>query len=175
LGVGERVSEKKLVVSTYLQYILIVLGALILFAFVRQLGSVLLTFLLAAILAYVLNLLVRRLEARRILRVVAVTRAFVALVVGVLAALLVLILLAAGQVQALIQSPEVLTDGATNLLNRARELHYTREQIAAVDWETAAQFVQSNAPSAGQILNGALGFVGGILAFSARYSTSCSC
>jgi predicted PurR-regulated permease PerM len=51
------VSAKKLVVSTYLQYVLIALGALLLFAFVRQLGGVFLTFLLAAILAYVLNAL----------------------------------------------------------------------------------------------------------------------
>jgi predicted PurR-regulated permease PerM len=51
------VSAKKLVVATYLQYVLIALGALLLFAFVRQLGGVFLTFLLAAILAYVLNAL----------------------------------------------------------------------------------------------------------------------
>ncbi len=57
VSLGERVSAKKLVVSTYLQYVLIALGALLLFAFVRQLGGVFLTFLLAAILAYVLNAL----------------------------------------------------------------------------------------------------------------------
>ncbi|MDQ3966134.1 MAG: hypothetical protein M3246_06755, partial [Actinomycetota bacterium] len=61
-------SAKKLVVSTYLQYILIALGALLLFVFVQQLSGVLLTFLLAAILAYVLNPLIRRLEAWRIPR-----------------------------------------------------------------------------------------------------------
>src|ERR671917_1410470 len=54
-GTGERVSTKKLVVSTYLQYILIALGALLLLTFVRQIGGVLLTFLLATILAYALN------------------------------------------------------------------------------------------------------------------------
>jgi len=57
------VSTKKLVVSTYLRYILIAIGALLLFRFVRQLGGFLLTFLLAAILAYVLNPLIQRLEA----------------------------------------------------------------------------------------------------------------
>ena len=57
VSLGERVSAKKLVVSTYLQYVLIALGALLLFAFVRQLSGVFLTFLLAAILAYVLNAL----------------------------------------------------------------------------------------------------------------------
>ena len=57
-----RVTAKKLVVSTYLQYILIALGVLLLFTFVRQLSGVLLTFLLAAILAYMLNPLVRIIE-----------------------------------------------------------------------------------------------------------------
>jgi predicted PurR-regulated permease PerM len=56
------VSVKKLLVSTYLQYILIALLILLLFAFLRRLSGVLLTFLLAAILAYVLNPVVRRLE-----------------------------------------------------------------------------------------------------------------
>ncbi len=155
-------SAKKLVVSTYLQYILIALGALLLFVFVQQLSGVLLTFLLAAILAYVLNPLIRRLEAWRIPRVVAVLGVFVALVVAVLAALLVLILPALDQVQALIQNPEVLTDGATRLLNRARELPYIGEQIATIDQATLVEFVRGNAPSAGQVLNGALGFIGGV-------------
>ena len=51
-------STKKLVVSTYLQYILIALGALLLFVFVRQLSGVLLTFLFAAVLAALLILIV---------------------------------------------------------------------------------------------------------------------
>lgn len=97
VSVGERESAKKLVVSTYLQYVLIALVALLLFAFVRQLGGVILTFLLAAILAYVLNLLVRLLEGWRIPRVVAVIGVFVALVAAVSTALLVLIIPAAGQ------------------------------------------------------------------------------
>ena len=62
VSVGESVSTKKLVISTYLQYIFLVLGALLLFVFVCQLGGVLLAFLLAAILAFVLNPLVRLLE-----------------------------------------------------------------------------------------------------------------
>jgi predicted PurR-regulated permease PerM len=53
---------RKLVVSTYLQYILIAVGIFLLVVFVRQLSSVLLTFLMAAVLAYVLNPLERRLE-----------------------------------------------------------------------------------------------------------------
>ena len=53
---------RRLVVSTYLQYILIAVGAFLLVVFVRQLSGVLLTFLIAAILSYVLNPPVRRLE-----------------------------------------------------------------------------------------------------------------
>jgi predicted PurR-regulated permease PerM len=158
------VYAKKLVVSTYLQYILIALGALLLFTFVRQLGGVLLTFLLAAVLAYVLNPLVRVLEGWRIPRVVAVMCVFAGLIVAVLAALLVLIIPAAGQVRALIEDPTILTDGATRLLNWAQD-HLpdeVREQIAAIDQTVLAEFAQSNAPSAGQVLNGALGFVGGV-------------
>src|ERR671916_2673397 len=162
VSVGERVSAKKLVVSTYLQYVLIALGALLLFAFVRQLGGVLLTFLLAAILAYMLNPLVRLLEGWRIPRVVAVIGVFVALVAAVSAALLVLIIPAAGQVHDLIQNPEVLAEGATRLLNRAQELPYVGEQIATTDQAELEQFVQSNAPSAGQVFSGAMGFIGGV-------------
>lgn len=88
-------STKKLVISTYLQYILIALG-------------VVLSFLLAAILAYVLDPLVRRLEGWRIPRVMAVTGVLLALVLAVLAALLVLIIPAAGQIEALVQNPTVL-------------------------------------------------------------------
>lgn len=162
LDTGEKVPTKKLVVSAYLQYILIALGALILFTFVRQLGGVLLTFLLAMVLAYVLNPLVRRLERWRIPRVVAVVGVFTALVAVVLAALLGLIIPAVNQVQAIVQDPTGLTDGAARLVNRARELPYVGEQIAAIDQGALTGFVRSNAPSAGQILDGALGFIGGI-------------
>ncbi len=155
-------STKKLVVSTYLQYILLALGAFLLFAFVRQLGGVLLTFLLAAVLAYALNPLVRRLEALRVPRVVAVLGVFVALIAAVLAALLVLILPAAAQVQTLVQNPEILTDGAARLMNRAQDVPYIGEWIATTDQEELAELVRNNAPSAGQVLNGALGFIGGV-------------
>ena len=155
-------SAKKLVISTYLQYIFIVLGTLLLFAFVRQLGGVLLTFLLAAVLAYALNPVVRMLEGWRVPRIVAVLGVFLALVAGVLAALLVLILPAASEAQALVQNPEVLTHGVASLVERARELPYVGEQISSVDGAVLSEFVRSNAPSAGQVLNGALGFIGGI-------------
>ncbi len=155
-------SAKKLVVSTYLQYVFIVLGALLLFAFVRQLGGVLLTFLLAAVLAYALNPVVRMLEGWRIPRIAAVLGVFLALVAAVLVALLVLILPAASEAQALVQNPEVLTHGVASLVERARELPYVGEQISSVDGAALSEFVRNNAPSAGQLLNGALGFIGGI-------------
>jgi predicted PurR-regulated permease PerM len=156
------VSAKKLVVSTYLQYVIIALGVLLLFTFLRQIGGVLLTFLLAGILAYVLNPLVRQLEAWRVPRILAVLGVFVALILAVLVALLVLIIPAVGEVQGLIENPEILTDGVTGLLTRARELPYVGEQISAVDRTMLTEFVQSNAPSAGQVLSGALGFIGGV-------------
>ena len=86
-----RVPTKKLVVSTYLQYILIVVGALLLFTLVRQLGGVLLTFLLAGVMAYASNLLIRRLEALGILRVASVLGVFLGLAVTLILAALVLI------------------------------------------------------------------------------------
>jgi len=156
------VSAKKLVVSTYLQYIFIVLGALLLFALVRQLGGVLLTFLLSAVLAYALNPVVRLLEGWRIPRAAAVLGVFLTLVAAVLAALLFLILPAISQVQALVQNPEALTDGGAGLVERVQELPYVGEQISSMDQSVLSEFVWSNVPSAGQVLNGALGFIGGV-------------
>ncbi len=155
-------SAKKLVVSTYLQYIFIVLGALLLFALVRQLGGVLLTFLLSAVLAYALNPVVRLLEGWRIPRAAAVLGVFLTLVAAVLAALLFLILPAISQVQALVQNPEALTDGGAGLVERVQELPYVGEQISSMDQSVLSEFVWSNVPSAGQVLNGALGFIGGV-------------
>ncbi len=73
---------KKLVVSTYLQYILLAVGALLLFTFVRQLGGVSLPFLLAGVLAYALNPLIRRLEALGVPGIVAVLGVFLGLTVA---------------------------------------------------------------------------------------------
>jgi predicted PurR-regulated permease PerM len=156
------VPAKKLVVSTYLQYILVAVGVFLLVVFVRQLGGVLLTFLMAAILAYVLNPLVRRLEQWRVPRVVAVVGMFAVLILAVAAALLVLIIPAIGQVQSLIQDPSTLIERINGLVARARALPYVGERIAAVDQEAITSFVQSNAPSAGQALQGATGFIGGV-------------
>jgi predicted PurR-regulated permease PerM len=156
------VPARKLVVSTYLQYILIAVGIFLLVVFVRQLSGVLLTFLMAAILAYILNPLVRRLEQLRVPRVLAVTGVFAVLVLAVVAALLVLIIPAIGQVQSLIQNPDALIERFNGLVARARELPYVGVHIAAVDQEAITGFVQSNAPSAGQVLRGATGFIGGV-------------
>jgi predicted PurR-regulated permease PerM len=156
------VPTRKLVVSTYLQYILIAVGVFLLVIFVRQLGGVLLTFLLAAVLAYILNPLVRRLEQLRVPRVLAVTGIYVVLTLAVVAALLVLIIPAVGQAQTLIQDPEALVERLNGLVGRARELPYVGERVAELDQEAIIGFVQSNAPSAGQVLQGATGFIGGV-------------
>jgi predicted PurR-regulated permease PerM len=160
------VPAKKLVVSTYLQYILIAVGAFLLVFFVRQLSGVLLTFLMAAILAYVFNPVVRRLEQWRIPRVVAVVGVFLALILAVAAALLILIIPAVGQVQSLIRDPASLVERATALAGRLRELPYVgtyiQDYVSRVDQAAIIGFLQSNAPSAGQVFSGALGFIGGV-------------
>jgi predicted PurR-regulated permease PerM len=156
------VPTRKLVVSTYLQYILIAVGVFLLVVFVRQLSGVLLTFLMAAVLAYALNPLVRRLEQLRVPRVLAVMGIFVVLTLAVVAALLVLVIPALGQAQTLIQNPEALVERLNGLVARARELPYVGERVAELDQEAIIGFVQSNAPSAGQVLQGATGFIGGV-------------
>jgi len=45
------VTTKKLVVSTYFQYLMLAVGAVLLVIFVREIGGVLITFLTAAVLA----------------------------------------------------------------------------------------------------------------------------
>ena len=153
---------KKLVVSTYLQYILIAVGFLLLVVFVRQLSGVLLTFLMAAILAYILNPVVRHLEKLHVPRVVAVVGVFVTLLLASATALLVLIIPAVGQAQTLIQDPGALIGRANTLAGRAQDLPYVGQRIAQIDERAIMQFVQSNAPSAGQALSAATGFIGGI-------------
>ncbi len=153
---------KKLVVSTYLQYVLIVLSIILLIGFVRQISGVLLTFLLAALLAYVLNPIVRRLEEWRVPRVVAVVGVFAVLVIIVVAALLVLIIPAIGQVQDLIENPQSIVKRANGLVERARDLPYVGEYVGSFDQQAATQLLRSNAPSAGQAFKGTLGFIGGV-------------
>ena len=153
---------RKLVVSTYLQYILIAVGFLLLVVFVRQLSGVLLTFLMAAILAYALNPVVRGLEQLRVPRALAVVGVFATLILAVVAALLVLIIPAIGQVQSLVQNPDALVERANALVGRAQSLPYVGGRIAQLDEQAITQFLQSNAPSAGQMLNVATGFIGGV-------------
>ena len=155
-------AARKLVVSTYFQYILIAVGVFLLVVFVRQLSGVLLTFLMAAVLAYILNPLVRRLEQLRVPRVLAVVGVFAALTLAVVTALLVLIIPAVGQVQSLIQDPSALVERINGLVARARELPYVGQRIAEIDQKAITGFIQSNAPSAGQVLQGATGFIGGV-------------
>ncbi len=153
---------KKLFVPTYLQYVSIGAGALLLFAFVRQLGGVLLTSLSAEVSAYVVHPLVRWLEERGLPRVVAVLGVFATLVAAVLVALFVLIVTAAGKVRALVQDPQVLLDGAAALVDRIRGLPYAGDRIAALDQEALYEFARANAPSAGRVFNGASGFIGAV-------------
>lgn len=153
---------RKLVVSTYLQYILLAVGFFWLLVFVRQLSGVLLTFLMAAILAYILNPVVRRLEQLRVPRVLAVVGVFLVLTLATVAALLVLIIPAIGQVQTLIQDPSAMIERINALVVRARELPYVGERITKLDQDAITGFLQNNAPSAGQVLQGATGFIGGV-------------
>lgn len=153
---------KKLIVSTYLQYVLLAIGALFLFTFFRQIGGVLLTFLFAAILAYALNPLVRRLENWKVPRVLAVVGVFAALITVGAAALLVLIIPAIRQVQDIARDPAFFVNESALMVERIRNIPYVGEQISSIDQDVLIQFARENAPSAGQVANAALGFIGGV-------------
>jgi len=114
------------------------------------------------VLAYALNPLVRRLEAMRVPRALAVLGVFAALLAAVFAVLLVIIIPAVNQVQALLRNPQVVAEAAANLLAWAEGLPYVGERISAVDREAVLAFVQSNLPPAGTMLKAALGFIGGV-------------
>ena len=153
---------RKLVVSTYLQYIALALGVVLLVAFVRQVGGVLLTFLAAGVLAYVLNPLVRRLEELRVPRAIAVLGVFVVLTLVVVVTLLLIIIPSIGQVQIIIRSPQDLVDQAVALLNRAQDIPYVGRYVAELDQDRILQLLQDNAPSAEQVANVATGVIGGV-------------
>lgn len=156
---------RKLVVSTYLQYILIGVGVLLLIIFVRQIGGVLLTFLMAGVLAYALNPVVRRMEKWHVPRVVAVLGVFAVLVLAAAAALLILIIPAINQIHTLISKPQIVINGAANVTQWARGLPYVGEYIPAADADARdalLKFAQNNIPPAGTIFKGALGFIGGV-------------
>jgi predicted PurR-regulated permease PerM len=153
---------RKLVVSTYLQYIALALGVVLLVAFVRQIGGVLLTFLAAGVLAYVLNPLVRRLEELRVPRAIAVLGVFVVLTLVVVVTLLLIIIPSIGQVQIIIRSPQDLVDQAVALLNRVQNIPYVGRYVAEMDQDRILQLLQDNAPSAEQVANVATGVIGGV-------------
>lgn len=153
---------KKLIVSNYVQYIVLVLGLILLALFVRQIGGVLLTFSMAVILAYILNPIVRRLDGLRIPRAASVVGLFAVLGALVTAALLLLIIPAVQQAQTLITNPEIVVNAATGLLNQAQQLPYVGERVSTVDGQTLTRLARENAPSAQAALNTALGFVGGV-------------
>ena len=87
---------------------------------------------------------------------------FVVLLLAVAAALLVLIIPAIGQGQTLVQNPDAVIRRANALLGRAHQVPYVGQRISELDEQEITQFLQSNAPSAGQVLRGATGFIGGI-------------
>ena len=154
---------RKLVVSTYLQYIALALGVLILVSFVRQIGGVLLTFLAAGVLAYALNPVVRRLEGWRVPRVVAVVGVFLVLILVVTTALIVIIVPAIGQVRQIASNPQAFVQQANSLTEQAQNLPYVGQYVTELDQDRVLQLLRSNAPSAGQVLNVATGVIGGVV------------
>jgi predicted PurR-regulated permease PerM len=149
-------------VASYLQYILLAIGLVLLAVFLRQIGGVLITFFLAVILAYVLNPLVRRLDALKIPRAASVVGLFLVLGGLVTAGLLTLVVPAVQQAQTLISNPEIVVNAFTGLLERAQRLPYVGERIATMDGDALTRIARQNAPPAQTILNAALGFVGGV-------------
>jgi predicted PurR-regulated permease PerM len=156
------VSARKLVVSTYLQYIVLAVGILLLVFFVRQVGGVLLTFLAAGVLAYALNPVVRRLEELRVPRVLAVIGVFLVLILVVVVTMLLIIIPAVGQVQILVRNPGDIVDQANALVQRVESLPYVGRYVAGLDQDRIMQLIESNAPSAGQVANVATGVIGGV-------------
>jgi predicted PurR-regulated permease PerM len=153
---------RKLLVSTYLQYIVLALGVVLLVAFVRQVGGVLLTFLAAGVLAYALNPIVRRLEGLRVPRVLAVLGVFVVLILVVAVTLLLIIVPSIGQVQIIIRSPQDLVDQLIALVNRVQDIPYVGRYVAELDQDRILQLLKQNAPSAEQVANVATGVIGGV-------------
>jgi predicted PurR-regulated permease PerM len=156
------VPTRKLVISTYFQYIVLAVGVLLLVSFVRQISGVLLTFLAAGILAYALNPVVRRLEQSRVPRALAVIGVFLVLILVVVVALLLIIIPTVEQIQTLVRDPQIIARQATNLSDQARSLPYVGKYVVELDQERILQLLQSNAPSAGQVFHVATGFIGGV-------------
>ncbi len=155
-------SARKLVVSTYLQYIVLAVGVVLLVSFVRQISGVLLTFLAAGVLAYALNPLVRRLERLRIPRVIAVIGVFLVLIIVVVVTLLLIIIPSVGQVQLVIRNPQDLVDQIIRQLNRLQNIPYVGQYVSTLDQDRILQLLKQNAPSAEQVANVATGVIGGV-------------
>ncbi len=153
---------KKLVVSTYLQYIALAVGVLILVSFVRQISSVLLTFLAAGVLAYALNPIVRRLERWRVPRVVAVVGVFLVLILVSSAAVLTVVVPAITQVRTIVENPQAIAQQANTLTEQAQSLPFVGQYVTDLDQDQVLQLLRSNAPSAGQVLGVATGVIGGV-------------
>jgi predicted PurR-regulated permease PerM len=156
------VSARKLVVSTYLQYIVLAVGILLLVFFVRQVSGVLLTFLAAGVLAYALNPVVRRLEGLRVPRVLAVIGVFIVLILVVVVTMLLIIIPSVGQVQIVVRNPQDLVDQVTAQVNRLQDIPYVGRYVAELDQDRILQLLRENAPSAEQVANVATGVIGGV-------------
>ena len=155
-------SARKLVVSTYFQYIALAVGIILLVSFVRQIGGVLLTFLAAGVLAYALNPLVRRLEGLRVPRVIAVIGVFLVLIIIVVVTLLLIIVPSVGQVQIVVRNPQDLVDQVIAQVNRLKNIPYVGQYVAGLDQDRILQLLKQNAPSAEQVTNVATGVIGGV-------------
>jgi predicted PurR-regulated permease PerM len=156
------VSTRKLVISTYLQYIVLAIGVVLLVSFVRQVSGVLLTFLAAGVLAYALNPAVRRLEQLRVPRALAVIGVFLVLILVVVVALLLIIIPTIEQIQTLVRNPQIIARQATSLTEQAQRLPYVGVYVVELDQDRILQLLKSNAPSAGQVFSVATGVIGGV-------------
>lgn len=155
-------STRKLVISTYFQYIVLAVGVVLLVSFVRQVSGVLLTFLAAGVLAYALNPAVRRLEGMRVPRALAVVGVFLVLVLVVIVALLLIIIPTIEQVQTLVRNPQIIARQATSLTEQAQRLPYVGVYVVELDQDRILQLIRENAPSAGQVFSVATGVIGGV-------------
>src|SRR5215212_5684712 len=153
---------RKLLVSTYLQYIALAVGVILLVSFVRQVGGVLLTFLAAGVLAYSLNPIVRRLEGLGIPRAIAVLGVFVVLIFVVVVTLLLIIVPSVGQVQIVVRNPQDLVDQVIAQVNRLQNIPYVGQYVSGLDQDRILQLLKQNAPSAEQVANVATGVIGGV-------------
>jgi predicted PurR-regulated permease PerM len=153
---------RRLVIADYVQYIALAVGVLLLVLFVRQIAGVILIFLAAAILAYVLNPVVKRVERLGAPRAIAVLGVFAALGAMLGVAGLALIVPAVRQIQSLVSNPQLLVDGAAQIVDRARAIPYLGDQIGGLDRQSLTSQVQRAAPSAQTASRVLTGFVGGV-------------